>query len=265
LSLCFRSDGHHSRVVFVSFLSSLDVDVSRPQSVCGDCLVGWTVPVLRKQLKEWELGLVEQFNPETQEHCIQFDDEQQEWATVEVSPFTAYVSHYKEEWADKKMQHHTSRYSTDFHADSGSNSYKFEDYFKVRSSGRLVLACGSWSKMLIDFQKVHRRFNSPLRSQSSSKNPKMTGQSRFVAAAEEDKKKAAIKEDTIGGTYKSPQKATTPSSDSLASPSSTDTEKTNQARLWTVEVSFCVCNVLCLLPAQCFPLFVIFLCHLRFM
>jgi hypothetical protein len=100
------------------------------------------VPVLRKQLKEWELGLVEQFNPEMQEHCIQFDDEQQEWATVEASPFTAYVSHYKEEWAENKTQHHASKYSTDFHADSRSKAYKFEDYFKVRNSGRLVLGRG---------------------------------------------------------------------------------------------------------------------------
>jgi hypothetical protein len=157
-----EANGHYSRVqVFVSFLSSLDVDVSRPQSVCGDCLVGWTVPVLRKQLKEWELGLVERFNPETQEHCIQFDDEQQEWATVEASPFTAYVSHYKEEWAEKKIQHHASKYSTDFHADSRSNSYKFEDYFKVRSSSKSSRTkCGSWSKDAFanGFSKVSSSF-----------------------------------------------------------------------------------------------------------
>ena len=78
---------------------------------------------------------------------------------------------------------------------------------------------------------------------------------RFVAA-EEDKKKAAIKEGIggtygIGGAYKSPQKIA-PSLDSLASHSSTDTDKTNQTRLWTVEVSF-VC-ALCWLPANCFPL-----------
>jgi hypothetical protein len=245
------------------------VDVSaRPHSVCGDCLVGWAVPVFRKELKEWELGLVEQFNSETQEHCIQFDDdEQQEWAIVEASPFTAYVSHYKEEWAEKKTQHHISKYSTDFHADSRSNSYKFEDYFKVRYIGHLVL-CGSWSQMLLlmDFQKVHQCFNSPQRPKSSSKNPKMkrhtskhaadsdrlhrpSASNALFEAAEEDKKKAAIKEGIggtyydIGGTYKSPQKAI-PSLGSLASPSSTDTDRTNQTRLWTVEVSFFVCIML---------------------
>jgi hypothetical protein len=100
--------------------------------------------------------------------------------------------------------------------------------------------------LLIDFQKVHRRFHSPLRPQSSSKNPNMTEQTskhaassdryhrpsasnaRVVAADDDDKKKTTIKVDIIGGgTYKSPQKAT-PNSDSLESPGSTDTEKTNQ-------------------------------------
>lgn len=78
---------------------------------------------------------------------------------------------------------------------------------------------------------------------------------RFVVA-EEDKKKAAIKEGIggtygIGGTFKSPQKIA-PSLDSLASPSSTDTDKMNQTRLWTVEVSL-LC-ALCWLPTNCFPL-----------
>lgn len=64
--------------------------------ICGDCLVGWNVPVYRSYLKRWEFGSVEDYNPRTTQHFFLFIDDSTAWETVDVSPFNGYMKYCKD-------------------------------------------------------------------------------------------------------------------------------------------------------------------------
>jgi hypothetical protein len=80
------------------FACSLQV-LEDPNSsrVCQQCLVGWTLPVLRQQTlkNKWEFGTVEAYNDQIGRHSLRFMDDKSEWITVESTAFAQYIDHCK--------------------------------------------------------------------------------------------------------------------------------------------------------------------------
>jgi hypothetical protein len=85
----------------VSLNSSLDAcqgDLSRLAILCGNCLLGSTVPAYRPSIQRWHLGQVKAWrNVDTVsgEACLNFDGKT-EWVHLESTPFDAYTCHVRE-------------------------------------------------------------------------------------------------------------------------------------------------------------------------
>lgn len=72
--------------------------------VCGECLVGHVIPVLRQSTASWEFGTVHCYDECTEKHQFVFMDEDKEWIRVEGDSFSAYAREYAQ--TAKPRSHH---------------------------------------------------------------------------------------------------------------------------------------------------------------
>lgn len=72
-----------------------------PKKVCGACLVGYHIPVLRNRTRKWEFGTVLSHGGSSQridlhehQYLLEFTDDKKEWVSVLADPFRAYTRHF---------------------------------------------------------------------------------------------------------------------------------------------------------------------------
>ncbi len=78
-----------------------DIKDSSSRKVCGSCLAGYHVPVLRPSSRRWEFGTILSYNgppsridQQWHQHEIKFADGSKEWVSVMADPFEAYAQHF---------------------------------------------------------------------------------------------------------------------------------------------------------------------------
>lgn len=72
--------------------------------VCGECLVGKTIPAYRKSLDTWQMGVVEAFDWKTHHHRVRFDDKDRETVLVPPRPFCDYIARLRLEIDSNKKK-----------------------------------------------------------------------------------------------------------------------------------------------------------------
>ncbi len=78
-------------------------DRNTPRKICGFCLVGYHIPVLRPSMGKWELGTVLSYSGSCQrvdryrhQYQLKFTDDEKEWVSVRADPFEAYARHFED-------------------------------------------------------------------------------------------------------------------------------------------------------------------------
>jgi hypothetical protein len=71
------------------------------RKVCGVCLVGYFIPVLRPSTGKWEFGTVLSNNSSSsrndhyqRQYQLKFTNDTTEWASVRADPYEAYTQHF---------------------------------------------------------------------------------------------------------------------------------------------------------------------------
>ena len=69
--------------------------------LCGFCLVGYYIPVIRPSVGKWEFGKIIFYKgsgltsgSQEERYEAAFTDKKKEWVCVEIDPFEAYVKHF---------------------------------------------------------------------------------------------------------------------------------------------------------------------------
>ena len=78
-----------------------DFDNSASQKVCGFCLSGYHIPVLRPSTGKWELGTVLSYNGSSSrnnqyqhQYALKFANGAKEWVSVRADPYEAYAQYF---------------------------------------------------------------------------------------------------------------------------------------------------------------------------
>lgn len=78
--------------------------LQRKSNVCGECLVGKTIPAFRKSTGVWQMGQVESFDWKKQHHRVRFDTNSRESLLVPSRPFLEYVACVKRELGNRRKK-----------------------------------------------------------------------------------------------------------------------------------------------------------------
>ena len=132
--------------------------------VCGNCLVGYHIPVLRLSTGKWEFGTVQSHDGSGRQYQVVFVDEGKEWVYARDDPYEAYAQHFEDILhvldSPKKTLDHSSNEQQNaplYTANSMDSTGQFQrDTFlsgkfnvsKVRSS--LLLFCRLRPRVVVD-------------------------------------------------------------------------------------------------------------------
>jgi hypothetical protein len=95
LSIAYKDCILSSVAFLIRYMRSRDPSALNTQvSLCGECLIGQSIPVLRPSIGKWNIGEVVFFDRSAGAHRLVFDENDIEWVFVPPTPFKDYISHH---------------------------------------------------------------------------------------------------------------------------------------------------------------------------